>query len=148
MKRLVILLIFLIWFSFSSGKEINIYVVVGKETDIKVSCEDIKHIYLKEIIFINGIKMIPVNLPANSTIRKYFRKYVLGMDEEEISLYWNEKYYEGITPPLVLKSQKAVKEFLKKVKGSIGYITKKYLDKDLKILCVIRLNHGKNFNNR
>ncbi len=140
MKKIFLSLIFLIWISFSFGKEITLYIVTGNETNINnLTCDEIKHIYLKEIRVINGTEVFPVNLPANNPLRIYFRKYVLNMDKEEISLYWNEKYYEGITPPIVLKSQKAVKEFLKKVKGSIGYLTKEYLDKTLKVLCVIKV---------
>ncbi len=136
----VFIFIFLIGSSPSKGKEIDIYIVTGKQTDIKkLSCSDIKHIYLKEVEFINGERVYPVNLPANNLLRKIFRKYVLKMDEEEIQLYWNEKYYEGITPPVVLKSEKAVKKFLKKVKGSIGYLTKRYIDSSLKILCVVKV---------
>ena len=137
MKKVLVLLILFIWFSYSYGKEITIYIVTG--TDINVSCTDIKRIYLKEKMFINGKKIIPVNLPANHPLRKIFNRYFLKMDEEELSIYWNEKYYEGITPPIVLKSQNAVKIFLKKVKGSIGYLTKDYLDKNLKVLCIIKV---------
>ncbi len=139
MKKIFILIIFLICFSSSFSKEEYIYVVMNKNTPVKLSCEEVKLIYLKEIRVINGITLIPVNLPANNPVRTYFRKYILNMDEEELSIYWNEMYYEGITPPIVLKSQEAVRRFIKKVKGAIGYLTKKYIDKSMKIICSIKV---------
>ena len=71
------------------------------------------------------------------------------MTQEELNIYWNEKYYEGVVPPVVLKSQKAVKKFLQNVEGSIGYLTKDYLDKSLKIKCILTVNiDEKDFNSR
>ncbi|WP_297453605.1 hypothetical protein [Persephonella sp.] len=138
MRKLIFIFIFLIWSNNSYSEEITIYVVSGKQSGLRLSCRDIKFAYLKEKIFSNNIKIIPVNLPANNKLRKLFNRYVLKMDEDELSIYWNQRYYEGITPPLVLKSEKAMRNFLKSVKGSIGYLTKEYLDKSLKILCIIR----------
>ncbi len=131
------------------GKEITIYVVTGKKTDIDIECSDLKSIYLKEKIFVKNVRIVPVNLPSDNPVRKIFNRYVLNMTQEELNIYWNEKYYEGIVPPVVLKSQEAVKRFLQNVKGSIGYLTKDYLDKNLKIKCILRVKiDEKSFDSR
>ncbi len=148
-KYLLVLMIFLISCGVSIGKEFTIYIVTGAKTDIDIKCSDLKSIYLKEKIFIKHVRVIPVNLPSDNFLRKIFNKYVLNMTQEELNIYWNEKYYEGVVPPIVLKSQKAVKKFLQNVEGSIGYLTKDYLDKSLKIKCILKVNvNEKDFNSR
>ncbi|NPA57708.1 MAG: hypothetical protein GXN94_00285 [Aquificae bacterium] len=113
--------------------------ITGKDTPInRLSKEELKEIYLKIRVFVNGQQVIPVNLPPNSPVRKVFQKKVLEMDDEQLNLYWNEMYFHGIEPPLVLSSEEAVKRFVKKVKGAIGYISKEKVEKGLKILYTIR----------
>jgi len=40
----------------------------------------------------------------------------------------------GQRPPITMKSQQAVKTFVKKVDGAIGYIEMKNLDKSVKVI--------------
>jgi len=126
-------------FSISSYAEI--VVITSKDTPIdKISKQELKNIYLKIKTFINGQRVIPVNLPADSPLRKIFQEKVLGMDNEQLNLYWNEMYFHGVEPPIVLSSEEAVKKFVKKVKGAIGYIRKENVDSSLKIIFLIREN--------
>jgi len=116
----VILSICLFFYASFSG---DIAVITGKNTRIdRVSKEDLKKIYLKIKIFLKGQKVVPVNLPPNSSLRQIFQEKILEMDDEQLNLYWNEMYFHGIEPPLVLSSEKAVIRFVKKVKGAIGYV--------------------------
>ncbi|WP_457644700.1 hypothetical protein [Persephonella sp.] len=132
----VILSICLFFFSSFSA---DIAVVTNKALSVSsISKEDLKKIYLKIKIFLKGQKVIPVNLPPNSPLRKVFQEKILEMDSEQLNLYWNEMYFHGIEPPLVLSSEKAVIRFVKKVKGAIGYVRLENVDKDLKIIYIIR----------
>ncbi len=131
-----ILSICLIFYTSFSG---DIAVVVSKSMSVNaVSKEDLKKIYLKIKIFLKGEKVIPVNLPPDSYLRNIFQEKILEMDSEQINLYWNEMYFHGVEPPLVLSSEEAVKRFIKKVKGAVGYIRLENVDSELKIIYIIR----------
>ncbi|EDP73167.1 hypothetical protein [Hydrogenivirga sp. 128-5-R1-1] len=92
-------------------------------------------------MFIKDKKVIPVNLKNNSQIRQLFQKYILKMDNEEYNLYWNEKYFNGIKPPIVMSSQEAVIKFVKNIDNAIGYVELKKVKnrKDIKILKIINV---------
>ncbi len=113
----------------------EIVFVINKDVQVdKLPKKEIRKILLKKRKFLKGLKLIPLNLPPENGLRKLVEKKVLGMDREEVELYWNKSYLHGVEPPLVLNSEEAVKEFVKKVKGSIGYISSEKLDEDLKVI--------------
>ncbi len=137
MLKKIILYIFLIC-SFSFGEEI---VIIGNK-NIPVdtlSYHQVKMIYLKKKLFIKDVRVIPVNLSPFNPLRKLFNKYVLKMDNERLTLYWNRMYFKGIDPPVVLSSQKAVVKFVSKVKGAIGYVSPKYVNDNVKVLLWIKI---------
>ncbi len=113
----------------------DIVFVVSKDVKVeKLSRRDLRKIFLKEKEFMDGYSAIPVNLPPNNPLRVEVQKKILNMDEEELQLFWNRKYLNGIDPPPVFASQEAVKAFVKKIKGAIGYIDESQLDEDLKVV--------------
>jgi len=139
MGKLIRLWVFLISIFLSVSCAADIVVITNKETNLdSISREELRKVYLKIKTFVNGQKVIPVNLPPSSPLRKVFQEKVLNMDNEQLNLYWNEMYFHGVEPPIVLSSEEAVKRFVKKVKGAIGYIRRENVDKDLKIIFIIR----------
>ncbi len=113
----------------------DIVFIVSKDSDIKgITLSELRKIYLREKEFFGGQYAVPVNLPAGSPIRKVVERKVLRMGNEELELYWNRKYLDGTEPPVVLSSEKAVKEFVRKVKGAIGYVDEDNLEEDLKVI--------------
>jgi len=137
MIKKLIIIIFLICFE-SFGEEILI--IGNKSLPVDhLSKHEVKLIYLKKKLFIKNIKLVPVNLSPFNPLRKKFNKYILKMDNEQLNLYWNKMYFYGIDPPVVLSSQRSVVEFVSKIKGGIGYITPKYLNKKVKVLLVIEV---------
>ncbi len=113
----------------------DIVFVVSKDVKVEtLSKRELRKILLREKDFIDGYVAVPVNLPPDNPLRKEVEDKILNMDEEELQLFWNRKYLNGIDPPLVFASQKAVKAFVKKVKGAIGYIDESELDEDLKVV--------------
>jgi ABC-type phosphate transport system substrate-binding protein len=116
----------------------DIVVVVGKASVIApLSKKELREIYLKKQQFANGIKLVPINLPASSHTRNSFDKATLRMDELELNEYWNEKHYNGINPPMVQNSQEAVKAMVKKVPTAIGYIDEGLLDDGLRVVATL-----------
>ncbi len=138
MLKRTIILVLLIWF-YSYGEEILI--IGNKNIPVNhLSLHEVKLIYLKKKLFIKNIKVVPVNLSPFNPLRKTFNRYILRMDDEQLILYWNTMYFNGIDPPVVLSSQRAVVEFVSKVKGGIGYITPKYLNGKVKVLLRVKIH--------
>jgi ABC-type phosphate transport system substrate-binding protein len=117
----------------------DIIVVVAKSSAVSsLSKKELKEVYLKKQQFSNGIKLVPINLPASSQIRSYFDRVTLRMEEAELGDYWNEKHYNGINPPMVQNSQEAIKAMVKKVPGAIGYIDESLFDDGLKVVATLK----------
>jgi len=112
------------------------YVVVTYNTSLiqTLSKKQIKDIYMMKRHFINCMKIIPVNLPTSLLIREKFEKNVLKVNREKLSNYWIRQHFQGIRPPLIQSSFVSVKLFLKNVDGAIGYLPKKSMSSDLKVL--------------
>jgi len=119
---------------------IEIAIITNKSSNIEdISLKTLRKIYLKKKLFINGQKVIPVNLSSSSKLRKIFQEKVLKMDEEELNIYWNEICFNGTSPPLVLSSEKAVLDFVKKIKNAIGYVSADKVDKEVKVIRIIEV---------
>ncbi|WP_457639123.1 hypothetical protein [Persephonella sp.] len=139
MKKLITgsILVICLFFSLSYGSEIIVIARKDFPAD-RLTKKELKEIYLKIRTLVHGVPVYPVNLPPDSPLRNEFQEKILNMDSEQLNIYWNEMYFHGVEPPLVLSSERAVIKFVKKVKGAVGYIRKKKLDKSLKILFIIR----------
>lgn len=121
---------------------LQIAVIANKNFPVSnLNESEIRKIFLKKKMFIKNKKVVPVNLKNNSQIRQLFQKYILKMDNEEYNLYWNEKYFNGIKPPIVMSSQEAVIKFVKNIDNAIGYVELKKVKnrKDIKILKIINV---------
>ena len=106
----------------------------------KITAGMLRGIYLKKKVFWKDeMRIIPVNLPPQNGIRNIFSKKILSMEHRELVEYWNEQYFKGVTPPPVLESEDAVKRFVIKVDGAIGYIRKKNLEPGLEVLYTIEV---------
>lgn len=117
----------------------DVIVVVAKTSAVpSLSKKELKEVYMKKQQFANGVKLIPINLPASSYIRSSFDRATLRMEETELSEYWNEKHYNGINPPMVQNSQEAVKAMVKKVPGAIGYIDESLFDDGLRVVTTVK----------
>ena len=114
----------------------DIVFIVSERVEVeKLTVREVRKIFLREKDFIDAITAFPINLPPENPLRKEVESRILGMDEEDLQLFWNRKYLNGIEPPLVLSSQEAVKAFVRKVPGAIGYIDEDLLrDEGLKVV--------------
>jgi hypothetical protein len=98
--------------------------VVGAESDVtEVTLDTLRELYLRRRrVWPDGSRVIPVNLPADSEVRKTFSKRVLGRPPQDLSGYWNRLYFDGIQPPLVLRTPEAVCAYLAVEPKAIGYM--------------------------
>jgi hypothetical protein len=71
-----------------------------------------------------------VNLPADSDTRRRFSKRVLGRLPQDLGGYWNRLYFDGIQPPIVLRTAEAVCAYLAAEPKAIGYMRVDEIDRD------------------
>ena len=126
-----LILVTLFFSSLCFGTE---YLVISNKKIHTLTSSQIKAVFLKKTHLIKDIKIIPVNLEANNPLRIKFEKELLQMSFIRLKSYWNKQHYHGKRPPISMKSQKSIINFVKKVDGAIAYIEKKYLEKNLHIL--------------
>ncbi len=117
----------------------DIVAVTAWEPTEEVSQKILEKIYMKrKVLWKSGKRVVPINLPASNPTREAFTKQILKRGHRTLVEYWNGKHFNGIHPPLVLKSEEAVKRFLRKVPGSIGYIGADNIEADLHIVYTIK----------
>lgn len=115
-------------------------VVVGAESAIaEVTLDTLRELYLRRRrVWPDGSRVIPVNLPADSETRKGFSKRVLGRLPQDLSGYWNRLYFDGIQPPVVLRTPEAVCAYLAVEPKAIGYMRRDEADRSAcRILLVL-----------
>jgi ABC-type phosphate transport system substrate-binding protein len=119
--------------------EDEIAVIVANEAPASsISPALVRDIYLKKrFIDDNGQPLIPVNLPPDNPLRLCLTETVFNKSAQQLQDYWNQRYFQGVTPPYVLRSQEAVVQFVAKTPGAIGYIAACRLDARVKQVLTI-----------
>ena len=101
----------------------------------KLTPDELSAIYLlRTNNWQDGTRIIPVNREAGSNARAVFSLRVLGQPQAALDAHWNRMNFKGITPPLILESDKAVLVFVQKVSGAIGYVSASTELKNVKVL--------------
>ncbi|MBI5233628.1 MAG: hypothetical protein HY880_04675 [Deltaproteobacteria bacterium] len=141
MKRGFPIALFVFLFMGSSSSAMEIAVISHNEPGEAVNEKTVARIYLKKkTVWENdNVKIVPVNLSAGNDLREVFARNILKMNQRELVEYWNERYFKGESPPVVLDSEEAVKKFVREVKGAVGYIKKEGLETDLKVIYMIEI---------
>lgn len=116
-----------------------VVVAVGRKSTVQaVTLDTLRELYLaRQRLWPDGTRAIPVNLPADSTVRHHFSKRVLGRGPLELTSYWNARYFEGIRPPVVLSSPAAVRAYLRAEPAAIGYLPRSEVDDSCRILLTL-----------
>ena len=97
-------------------------------------------IYRKQVVLDdNGVRLHPVNLPASHPLRTFFSQAVFRRSPLEMAGYWNEQYFQGISPPHVVASQEAVMRFVANTPGAIGYVAACKVDKRVRVIYRLKL---------
>jgi hypothetical protein len=114
-------------------------VVVGAASPVqRVTLDELRELYLRrQRLWADGSRAIPVNLPPGSEPREAFSRRVLGRSTRDLVGYWNARYFEGITPPLVLSSTAAVRAYLATEPGAIAYLPADEVDEACRVLLQI-----------
>ena len=100
-----------------------------------LSLDTIRDLYLDRRHTLGGYRVILLNLPFDSRLRKVFEREVLKKSRSELERYWLIAHYKGHRPPKVVQSQEAVARYIQKIPYAIGYMDKQIaLQHNLKIL--------------
>ncbi len=124
--------------STTAEDEEDILIIANKSVKVdKITINEIQDFFLKRrSTWPNGNKVIPVNAPASSSLRKDFQRLVLKMTGPEESRYWqDQKIKKGVTkPPEFGNTLKATF----KLKNSISYVYRpQYNEGVSKVLLVV-----------
>lgn len=90
----------------------------------ELSAELVAEAFLKKTTrWSNGESMRPVDLPADSGVRRRFSEGVLKRSVAAVRSYWQQRIFTGRdVPPPELESEEAVVRYVAKYPGAIGYV--------------------------
>lgn len=98
-------------------------VVVIANSDITVSADDVRDIFLGEKQFAGSTKLVVID---NASIQSGFLSKVLNMEAAKYNGIWTKKSFrDGLTPPAVKSGDAEVIEYIKRTPGAIGYVSTK-----------------------
>ena len=115
-----------------------IVVVAPDNPVVSVTLAELQRIFLRKTTrWDDGEAITVYQRSVEDPIRAVFSQRVLGKESAELNEYWmNLALTRGIKPPKVLRSATLVKQYLKRVRGGIGYILADEVDDTVKVLTI------------
>lgn len=86
-----------------------------------------------------ALPILPINLPPGHPLREEFSRVILRADDETLATWWNREYFQGVLPPIVLRSPAAVRAYVAATPGAIGYLPADLVDPSV---AVVRIDEG------
>ena len=126
----------------AAGGESQIAVIASNFDRVSaIDGNRLRNIYLRKI-FLNADDRayVPVNLPPVAWLRSAFSSAILHMNASQLQTYWDRQYFQGISPPYVLKSQAAVAKFVAVTPGAIGYVQPCFLTPKVHVILLIPID--------
>lgn len=114
----------------------DILIITGANTPFSnATSKRLENIFLrKTLLNEDGISWIPLNLNPDNPIRQAFSDTLFHRRLDALESYWNEQYFQGITPPYVVASVEAMLRFVTGTRGAIGYILPCHLDERVQVV--------------
>ena len=125
MKRMFVGIAVMVALGFVRPAFAEMVVIVNKDNPLAtISRGEVEMIYLgKKKQFPDGSPAVPVDLPADSPLRREFFTTVLGKAEESYRLYWVRMIFSGKgQPPLTLGDEDEAVKFVSRNKGGIAFV--------------------------
>lgn len=124
----------------AAGDAEALAVVVGRASPVTtVSLDEVREIYLRRRrVWPNGMAIVPINLPPDNPLRERFSQRALGRAPADLLSYWNARYFEGITPPLILRTPAAVRAYLQRQQEAVAYLPLSEVDDSLRVVLELR----------
>jgi len=83
-----------------------------------------------------ALPILPINLPPGDPLREAFSRTILRADDDVLSTWWNRQYFQGVLPPIVLRSAAAVRAYVAATPGAIGYLPPDLVDSSVAVVTV------------
>ena len=104
-------------------------VITHPSRPISVTASDLRHIFRKQRRFWDdGSPVIAINQSAAASARERFEGVVFGDEAAGLPSYWNQRYFEGVFPPITLDSDEAVQRYVASKPNAIGYVDARVLN--------------------
>ncbi len=117
----------------------DLVVIVNAARDTRLTVGQVAQIYLKQRRFWDdGEVIVPVNRDSGSAAREAFVRRVLGEGAQQLVVYWNRQYFQGVLPPATLASDEAVKRFVAGEPLAIGYVHPRAVDASVRVILHLR----------
>ena len=100
------------------------WVVIGHGVlqEERLTAVQVKAIFLGEKHYVESIRLVPLNLPAEDPLRAKFETKILGLSRTQIHAYWIKQHYLGKRPPKVMASIEASIRYVEMVEGAVAYV--------------------------
>lgn len=125
-----------------STKEVcALVVVVNKESDVnQLTKTQVIDIFMgRYSTFPDGIPVKPLDLPANSNIKRDFYKKLVGKDLAKIDAYWARLLFSGrASPPSTVSNLEELMQVVTSNHGSLAYLPESKVTDSVKV--VLRLD--------
>lgn len=123
----------------NAAEELELAVIVHPSRAATLSIETVKRIYLKRQRFWDdGHAIVAINLEVATPEREAFTRLVFGDEAARLPAYWNEQYFHGVMPPIILGSEEAVVRYVASRPDAIGYVDARHVDASVAVALTLR----------
>jgi ABC-type phosphate transport system substrate-binding protein len=123
----------------SGAEELELAVIVHPTRAAALTTEAVKRIFLKRQRFWDdGHPIVAINQEVGTPAREAFTRLVFGAEAARLPAYWNERYFHGVLPPIILGSEEAVMRYVASRPGAIGYVDARHADASVAVVLRLR----------
>ena len=119
--------------------ELELAVIVHPSRAAPLTPEALKRIYLKRQRFWgDGHAIVAINQEVATPAREALTRLVFGDEAARLPAYWNEQYFHGVLPPIILGSEEAVVRYVASRPDAIGYVDARHVDASVATALLLR----------
>jgi hypothetical protein len=113
-------------------------VIVGRDLDVRsIDSGTLRRVFRGETTELGGKRLIPFNYGARDPLRVSFDQQLLAWSPEQAGRYWVDRRVRGQTQaPRVVATPLAMRSWVAKVDGAIGYVPTSLVRGDVHVLRV------------
>ena len=98
----------------------NVFVFIVCHPGVSLAVADVRDVFVGEKQFSDAIKLVPVD---NLAVQPVFLDKVMNMRAVKYANTWVKKSFrDGVHPPVVRANDTEVLDFIKRTRGSCGYV--------------------------
>jgi ABC-type phosphate transport system substrate-binding protein len=119
--------------------ELELAVIVHPSRAGALTREAVQRIFQKRQRFWDdGHAIVAINQEVATPAREVFTRLVFGADASRLAAYWNEQYFHGVLPPIILGSEEAVVRYVASRPDAIGYVDTRHVDTSVAVALRLR----------